>query len=226
VTVLHRVGPAGGAGGHHPERWIAQLAPNRCKRGGWNRLPGGQFAIALVSLGLSMAWLLSYRHNRVLIDEVDAAAAAYTAAAGPYATETVIADREVHRVLPLLDALRNLPAGYAVRKDWTPLSATFGLSQRERLQSAGKPLRGVTVEEAQKASTAEPFDRLEAQVKKQLDRIHKLAAQKRAEDEAKAKAKENAAKLTSAQKRTLAAATRNEQEGEEPMEYSDDDDNA
>ena len=44
--MLHRVGPAGGAGGHHPERWIVQLAPNRCKRGGWNRLPGAQFAVA------------------------------------------------------------------------------------------------------------------------------------------------------------------------------------
>jgi type VI secretion system protein ImpL len=82
----------------------------------------------------------------VLIEEADVAAATYAAAAGPYAEETVIADREVHRVLPLLDALRNLPVGYAVREQSTPLVATFGLSQRDRLLSASENIYRIGLE--------------------------------------------------------------------------------
>ena len=103
-------------------------------------------SVALVSIALTLMWLLSYRHNRVLIEEADDAAATYAAAAGPYASETVIADREVHRVLPLLDALRNLPVGYAVREQSTPLVATFGLSQRDRLLSASENIYRIGLE--------------------------------------------------------------------------------
>ena len=50
--------------------------------------------------------------------------------------ETLIADRDFHRILPLLDRLRTLPTGYATRDVATPWTASYGLSQRERLQSA------------------------------------------------------------------------------------------
>src|SRR5262249_44602804 len=44
------------------------------------------------------------------------------------------------------DRLRNLPAGYATRDVRTPWTATFGLSQRERLQSASENLYRIGLE--------------------------------------------------------------------------------
>ena len=41
-------------------------------------------------------------------------------------------------MLPLLHKLRNMPIGYGVREEPEPITATFGLSQRERLQSASE----------------------------------------------------------------------------------------
>ena len=71
-------------------------------------------------------WLVSYKQNSDLIDQTEAADSAYVAAAGPYVDEKVVADRDLHKVLPLLDNLRALPAGYSVRTVSTPMAATFG----------------------------------------------------------------------------------------------------
>ncbi len=49
-----------------------------------------------------------------------------------------MADRNFSKVLPLLNALRYLPTGYASRDEGEPLLATFGLSQRPRLRSAAE----------------------------------------------------------------------------------------
>ena len=95
-------------------------------------------AVALVTIGASLLWFVSYQRNKALIEQTELADKAYVAAAGPYLTEKTVADRDLHKVLPLLDHLRNLPAGYAVRGVSTPLPATYGLSQRERLQSASE----------------------------------------------------------------------------------------
>jgi type VI secretion system protein ImpL len=103
-------------------------------------------AIALVCIGLSLVWFVSYNRNRALIDQTEVAAEAYAKAAGIYATETVIADRDLHKILPLLDNLRALPAGYGGRDLSTPLAATFGLSQRERLQSASENIYRIGLE--------------------------------------------------------------------------------
>lgn len=92
--------------------------------------------LALVTIAAAGAWWESYRRNRDLIAETQAAVADYTQQAGPYAKETVIADRDLHKVMGLLYKLRNLPAGYANREEPTPLLATLGLSQRERLQTS------------------------------------------------------------------------------------------
>lgn len=94
--------------------------------------------IALVFAGISTAWLVSYSRNRALIEQTEAADKKYLVDAGPYAKETVVGDHELHKVLPLLQELRNFPAGYAVRDVSTPWSAGFGLSQRERLQSSSE----------------------------------------------------------------------------------------
>jgi type VI secretion system protein ImpL len=92
--------------------------------------------IGLMTVGLSLAWLTSYKQNRDLIEHNQHADEEYAAAAGPLVTQTVIDDRELHKVLPLLHRLRNTPVGYSTRSAPTPTSAEFGLSQRDRLQSS------------------------------------------------------------------------------------------
>ena len=103
-------------------------------------------AIALLTVGLLTLWLVSYKRNSDLIQQTEAADSAYVAAAGPYIDEKVVADRDLHKVLPLLDNLRALPAGYSVRTVSTPMAATYGLSQRERLQAASENAYRIALE--------------------------------------------------------------------------------
>jgi len=103
-------------------------------------------AIATIAIGLSTAWLVSYNRNRTLIDQTTTSDQEYLALAGPYAQETVIGDRDLHKIVPLLHKLRYMPAGYAQRDAATPVAATFGLSQRERLQSAAESAYRVGLE--------------------------------------------------------------------------------
>ena len=49
--------------------------------------------------------------------------------------QTLIADRDLAKVLPLLHRLRNMPAGYGSRGDTVPASERYGLSQHKRLES-------------------------------------------------------------------------------------------
>ncbi|MET7245306.1 ImcF-related family protein [Methylobacterium sp. EM32] len=51
-------------------------------------------------------------------------------------SEPIVADRQFGRVLPLLNTLRYMPAGYASRDETAPVLAGFGLSQYGRLKSA------------------------------------------------------------------------------------------
>jgi type VI secretion system protein ImpL len=95
-------------------------------------------AITAAFIGMSAAWLTSYRHNSALIEQTQLADKKYVTDAGAYLHETVVGDRDLHKVLPLLHQLRYLPSGYATREESTPLMASFGLSQRERLQSASE----------------------------------------------------------------------------------------
>jgi type VI secretion system protein ImpL len=96
--------------------------------------------ITLASLTAAGAWWESYRRNRDLIAETQSSVAQFTQQAGPFAKETIIADRDFHKVMPLLYKLRTLPAGFANRDETTPLLATLGLSQRERLQSSAEQI--------------------------------------------------------------------------------------
>ena len=122
-------------------------------------------AVAVTAAGL---WWVSYARNKDLIDRIQYAVMDYTQQAGPYLHETTVGDRDLHKVLPLLDKLRNLPAGYATRKEATPRLATFGLSQRERLQNSAiqvyhvglerllRPRLVYRMEEALEANKANP----------------------------------------------------------------------
>jgi len=94
--------------------------------------------VASVTIGLCATWWTSYIRNKALIAQTNIAIAEYKEAAGPTIKETVIADREFAKVLPFLHRLRFLPAGYANRNIETSIWASFGLSQRERLQSASE----------------------------------------------------------------------------------------
>jgi type VI secretion system protein ImpL len=90
----------------------------------------------LITAGLATAWTVSYLRNRALIAQTEQALSDYKAAAGPLANEKQIADHDFGKILPVLQRLRYLPTGYATKDTSTPFMATFGLSQRDRLQSS------------------------------------------------------------------------------------------
>jgi type VI secretion system protein ImpL len=96
----------------------------------------GFAAIALATLGLGGMWWTSYARNSDLIVQTNYGLADYRSSAAPVLQETSLSERNFSRILPLLHKLRHLPAGYAGKDEPTPVAATFGLSQRERLQSA------------------------------------------------------------------------------------------
>lgn len=94
--------------------------------------------IGLVAVGLIAAWLTSYKRNSDLIEQSLQVDSDYAAAGAPLIKQTVIADRDLDKVLPLLYRLRNAPAGYASREEPVPLSSRYGLSQHARLLSPAK----------------------------------------------------------------------------------------
>uniref|UniRef100_A0A9E7ZXV7 Type VI secretion system membrane subunit TssM n=1 Tax=Bosea sp. NBC_00436 TaxID=2969620 RepID=A0A9E7ZXV7_9HYPH len=98
----------------------------------------GFATVALLSLAALGVWWTSFSRNSDLITATNYGLSDYRSAAAPVLQETTISDRNFSRVLPLLHKLRNMPAGYATQAEPTPTLASFGLSQRERLQNAGE----------------------------------------------------------------------------------------
>lgn len=98
----------------------------------------GFTAVALLSLAALGLWWTSFSRNSDLITATNYGLSDYRSAAAPVLQETTISDRNFSRILPLLHKLRNMPAGYATQDEPTPALATFGLSQRERLQNASE----------------------------------------------------------------------------------------
>jgi type VI secretion system protein ImpL len=96
----------------------------------------GFAAVAIVSLAALGLWWTSFSRNSDLITATNYGLADYRSSAAPVLQETTISERNFSRVLPLLHKLRHMPAGYATRNEPTPVTATFGLSQRERLRTA------------------------------------------------------------------------------------------
>ena len=92
--------------------------------------------IGLCAVGLSVAWLTSYKKNSDLIEQTVKLDGEYASAGAPLIKQTIIADNDLDKVLPLLHRLRNAPAGYATRDAHVPLSERYGLSQHPRLLSA------------------------------------------------------------------------------------------
>jgi type VI secretion system protein ImpL len=92
--------------------------------------------IGLLSFGLIVAWITSFAKNSDMIAQTLQIDSEYSAAGAPLIKQTLIADRELDKVLPLLHRLRNAPAGYASRQLAVPLSSRYGLSQHQRMLSA------------------------------------------------------------------------------------------
>jgi type VI secretion system protein ImpL len=102
--------------------------------------------LVVASAALAGAWWVSYSHNKQLIAQTNVAIAEHRAAAGALANETQISDRDFGKILPALHELRFLPDGYAGHNTPTPLAATFGLSQRERLLSSSENVYHLALE--------------------------------------------------------------------------------
>src|SRR6195256_4347761 len=92
--------------------------------------------IGLCAIGLSLAWLTSYKRNSGLTEQAVQVDGDYASVGAPLIKQTLIADHDLDKVLPLLHRLRNAPAGYATRDAQVPLSERYGLSQHQRLLSA------------------------------------------------------------------------------------------
>ncbi|HET9903862.1 MAG TPA: type VI secretion system membrane subunit TssM, partial [Xanthobacteraceae bacterium] len=107
---------------------------------------GAYAAIALLALACAGVWWLSYTRNSALIRNTGTAVVQYQQAAGPLPRESLVADRDFAKVLPILHRLRHMPSGFATKDVSTPLAATFGLSQRERLQSSSESAYAVALE--------------------------------------------------------------------------------
>ena len=94
--------------------------------------------IGLVSVALLAGWLTSFKKNSNLIEQTQQADDEYSTAGDAFIKQTLIADRDLDKVLPLLHRLRNMPAGYSSRGDTVPASERYGLSQHKRLESTSE----------------------------------------------------------------------------------------
>lgn len=95
---------------------------------------GALAAAATVVFILLGAWTLSYLGNRALISDEEGAKNAYLVAATSLVQPTVT-DDDVARVMPVLDQLRGLPAGYDSSRSGIPLVRRFGLNTSPKLES-------------------------------------------------------------------------------------------
>jgi type VI secretion system protein ImpL len=110
-------------------------------------LKAASFAgIGAVSALAVALWWISFNRNRELIAATNNDVVEYRTIAAPVLRETTVSDRNFGKVLPLLHKLQHLPAGYAAQGEAEPVTATFGLSQRDRLQSASETAYQVGLE--------------------------------------------------------------------------------
>jgi type VI secretion system protein ImpL len=87
---------------------------------------GALAASAALTVGLLAAWTLSYFNNGALIDD---AAKKVAAAKGSVEGVPPAQAGDIATVVPVLNALRDLPSGYASREAAIPVTYRFGLYQ-------------------------------------------------------------------------------------------------
>ncbi len=112
----------------------------------WQRR-GFYAALALAVLGTAGLWGASFFSNEQLIAAVAAEADAYAreVAVKPF-SDPVVADEKIRELLPLLNQLRRLPAGYDNQQEGKAAAMGLGLYQGDILGLAGKQayLRALT----------------------------------------------------------------------------------
>ncbi len=113
-----------------PEAGLAGLDPRQERRRLWLRR-GAYATAAGIALIAAAAWTTSYSRNRSYVAEVAATVADIDRRIEALTPE----DRDPLGVLPLLDAARAIPGGYADRGAGAPWSMGMGLYQGEKLGS-------------------------------------------------------------------------------------------
>jgi len=113
-----------------PEAGLAGLDPRQERRRLWLRR-GAYAGVAGVALLAAAAWTTSYTRNRAYVAEVAASVSAIERRIEALSPQ----DRDLLGVLPLLDAARAIPGGYADRGAGAPWSMGLGLYQGDKLGS-------------------------------------------------------------------------------------------
>jgi len=113
-----------------PEAGLAGLDPRREFRRLWLRR-GAYAGAAAIALLAAAAWTTSYSRNRSYVAQVAASAADMERRIEALTPQ----DRDPLGVLPMLDAARAIPGGYADRGKGAPWSMGLGLYQGDKLGS-------------------------------------------------------------------------------------------
>ena len=115
------------------------VSTNRAAMRRANILRLGAYGALAIACALAVGlWWTSYLRNNQLIGLSNSLLAKYRGEATELLRESVVADRNFSKVLPHLNTLRFLPAGYASRDEAVPVLATFGLGQHARIRSAAE----------------------------------------------------------------------------------------
>ncbi len=94
--------------------------------------------VAIATVGILGLWQISYRRNAELIAATQSGVDAYAASAAPLIQQTSVTSPDLQAVYEVINALPELPAGYAHRHESAPVAATFGLNERPRVLSASE----------------------------------------------------------------------------------------
>lgn len=113
-----------------PEAALASLDPRVERRRLWRRR-GAYAGAAAIALLAGLAWTGSYLRNRAYVAEV----AADTVAIGTRIDALPAKETDPLALLPILDAARAIPGGYADRDRGAPLTMGLGLYQGDKLGS-------------------------------------------------------------------------------------------
>ena len=91
-------------------------------------------ALAAATAIVCGLWWISYQRNAALIAGTDKGFETFGATAAPVFKDNPVRNGDLRSIYEVVGQLPQLPAGYVHRDEFTPLTATFGLSQRSRTE--------------------------------------------------------------------------------------------